>query len=145
MPVLGSWPRLDVITLWRALPMQEVLAKTRAAVLMARIVDEAGVCIRRRMMAAVNYSLYELAANGPTLVAGHDAVLLKVHDVMFDSLRIGGEWSIDVCGYNFRHEFNAPDIHRVSRRAVRCALVYEFTPFDGPATFIRFQLKGLQR
>lgn len=121
--------------------MLEIATQNGTAVLMARLVDHAGVSIRPWMVAAITYSLFELNDGGPVPIAAHVAVPLDVDSVMFDALQTGGDWTVDVCGYNFRHEIDVATAK--SFTVARYVLMYEFTPVDGPRTFIRFQLKGL--
>jgi hypothetical protein len=125
--------------------MHEIAIECSNAVLMARIVDQAGVCIRPWNVKAVTYSLFELRVDGPLLVAGHADVPFNVDDVLFDSLQVGGEWSMDVCGYNFRHEIHVAHPRRHPCRVVRFELVYQLESVEGLKTSIRFQLKGFSR
>jgi hypothetical protein len=118
-----------------------------AAVLMARIVDGAGRSIRQVEVAAIAYWIYEIDDRLPRgrVAAGHDGVALDVSKVLFDSLQAGGLWSIDVSGYNFRHEFDVPHDDILFTAGACFDIRYEFTPMIGQKTIIRFQLGRLSR
>jgi hypothetical protein len=118
-----------------------------AAVLMARIVDGAGRSIRRADVAAVAYWIYEIDDRLPhgRVVAGYDGIALDVREVLFNSLQAGGLWTVDVSGYNFRHEFDVPPEEILVTAGARFDIYYEFTPMFGEKTIIRFQLGSLSR
>jgi hypothetical protein len=122
--------------------MHELATTSGMALLMVRIVDPAGKSIRRSMVAAIRYSLYELCVTGPVAVADHSDVALDVGDVMFDSLQTGGVWSLDVCGYNFRHEIDFPLENVEAGQGALYLLIYMFTPAGEPPTIIEFVLRG---
>jgi hypothetical protein len=122
--------------------MQSIATNNGTAVLMARIVDHAGVGIRPEMVAAIAYSLCELTCDGPTVVAGHCRVLLETGEVMYDAMQTDGLWSADVSGYNFRHELDFVPASSRSRVARHFALVYEFIAPGGERSIIHFQIRG---
>jgi hypothetical protein len=122
--------------------MHTICTQNGLAVLMVRIVDHAGVSIRPEMVREIRYSLFELTAKGPVIVAGHDRVPLNVDEAMFDELQVGGLWDLDVCGYNFRHEVDLAPAERSSRRAALFAIVYEFTSMSDERSVIDFIIRG---
>lgn len=127
--------------------MYATALKNGAAVLMARIVDAAGVSIRPSWVAAIEYSIYEIdqhRRDRPKLLAGHDAVPLDVGEVMFDTLQTGGSWTVDVSGYNFRHEIGRDQEGAFFKSGARYQVRYVFTPMFGQTTIVRFQLGCLK-
>lgn len=122
--------------------MHSIATSNGMAVLMARIVDHAGVGICPEMVHAISYALYELTSEGPAVVVGHDLVPLDVDDVMFDSLQTGGLWNLDVSGYNFRHEVDFVPAKQNSRSGTHYALVYEFVAMSGEKSIIHFRIRG---
>jgi hypothetical protein len=122
--------------------MHTICKQNGLAVLMVRIVDHAGVCIRPQMVGEILYSLFELTPDGSAIVAGHDRVPLAVDEVMFDELQVGGLWDLDVCGYNFRHEVEFVPGGRYSRNSSLYALVYELTSTSDERSVIDFTIRG---
>jgi hypothetical protein len=122
--------------------------KNGSAVLMARIVDSAGRTIRQADVAAIEYWIYELdhrLPRGRRVVAAHDGVALNVGEVLCDSLHTRGLWTVDVVGYNFRHEFDVAQDDTLATAGKHFDVRYEFTPKIGQKTIIRFQLGSLSR
>jgi hypothetical protein len=121
--------------------MHSIASSNGTAVLMARIVDHAGVGIHPDMVAAIAYSLCELTCDGPTVVAGHCRVLLETGEVLH-AMQTDELWSVDVSGYNFRHELDFVLARSRSRVARHFALVYEFIALGGERSIIHFQIRG---
>ena len=112
------------------------------AVLLARLVDRNGACIRRSDVSCIEFSLYEIDPFSPgilTVVHGQSGVGLPVADVMFDSLQTGGEWSLDRDGYNFRHDFQPGHARAFPKAGVEYELQYRFTARSGQ-TIVRFRI-----
>ena len=112
------------------------------AVLMARIVDRDGRAIRPTDVAAIEYWIYELERRLP--LDGHDGVELDVGDVMLDALQTD-RWTVDVVGYNFRHEIDVLRIGKLAAADRHFELCYLFTSEFGERMIIRFQLGRLSR
>lgn len=120
--------------------------KNGTAVLMARIVDAAGVNVQQAGIAAIEYSVFELDPCRPdilTAVAGHDGVTLAVTDVIFNALQTGGLWTVDEVGYNFRHEINVSSSEAFPKAGVHYQVRYELTPTTGQKSIVRFQLRTI--
>lgn len=118
--------------------------KNGSAILMARIVDSAGVIMQQADVDAIEYSIFQLDPCRPdhlTMVAGHDAVALDVDGVVFDSLQVGGLWSVDAVGYNFRHEIDVGRDEEFPRAGVHYQVRYELTPTSGQKTIVGFQIR----
>jgi hypothetical protein len=118
--------------------------KNGSAVLMARIVDSAGVVVQPSGIDEIEYSVLELDPCRPdvqTVVAGHDGVALDVGDVIFDSLQTGGLWTVDEVGYNFRHEIDVSQDEALPKAGAQYQVRYQFSPTDGQRTIVRFQLR----
>jgi hypothetical protein len=124
--------------------MYATALKNGAAVLMARIVDTAGVFIRPSWVAAIEYSIYERHPrwpDKPMVVARHDAIPLDVADVVFDSLQTDRSWAVDVSGYNFRHRIDVGRDGALFNAGALYDVRYLFTPMFGQMTVIQFQLR----
>ena len=118
--------------------------KNGSAVLMARIVDGIGEVIRRTDIDAVQYSIHEIEGrqlDRDAVVSGHDAVVLDVDDVFFDSLQTGGLWTMDDVGYNFRHEIDLSRERAFPNAGARYQIRYELTPASGEKTIVRFHVR----
>ncbi len=118
--------------------------KNGSAILMARIVDSAGVNIQQSGISAVKYWIYELDPSRPdvqSVVAGHDAVVLSVSGVIYNALQTGGLWTVDAVGYNFRHEIDVGTNAAFPKAGVHYQIRYELTPASGQKTIVRFQLR----
>jgi hypothetical protein len=106
------------------------------AVLMARIVDTVGVCVRRHQVAAIGYSIYELDRRDPNKrkpVRGHDRIPLEVDEVFLDYLKTGEPWGVDVAGYNFCHKLAASSNRSFPKRGAVYEICYLFiTTFGDP-------------
>jgi hypothetical protein len=117
---------------------------TGPVVLMARIVDSAGVTIRPSWIAAIEYSILEWGQCRPdalAIIVGHDCVALDVNDVLFDSLEIDGRWRTDFVGYNFRHEIALDRRGSFPKFGMSYEVRYTFTSTFGETSIVRFQLK----
>ena len=118
--------------------------KNGSAVLMARIVDAAGVNVQQAGISAIKYSVFELDPCRPdqlTAVAGHNGVALVVANVIFNALQTGGLWTVDEVGYNFRHEINVTSAEAFPKAGVQYQVRYELTPTTGQKSIVRFQLR----
>jgi hypothetical protein len=116
-----------------------------AAVLMARIVDGAGLRVLRDRVAQITYSIREIDPRYPDKcesVSGHIDVPLEVDRVLSDSLKTGGLWDVDAAGYNFRHEIRATRTCTFPKPGVRYEIRYLFQPNDcGGPVIIRFLMR----
>jgi hypothetical protein len=116
------------------------------AVLMARIVDGAGVAIRRDQVSFAEYSIVELADRDwsqAIAVPNHQAVRLDVDQVFCDSLEIGGLWEVDLAGYNFRHEINASRGEPFPKPGATYEIRYALLPIDrDEVEIINFRVKA---
>ncbi len=139
----------------REFPMMQQLREVReavfengSAVLMARIVDDSGVCIRPDQVAAVGYSIYEVDRCDPderTVVGGHDCVALDVDEVLLDALETGGLWEVDVAGYNFCHQILANPDGSFPRLGAEYEIRYVFIPEFGDSVIVRFFVRLVSR
>jgi hypothetical protein len=129
-----------------AIEDRDSIVEPRSVVLMARIVDREGRCVRRADMLAINYSVHQIELdenqlpNEPACRAGAS---VGVDEIVFDDLQLGG-WSIDGFGYNFRHAFELTvfgcgDRRRHNRYEVR----YEFVTSLGEAITLCFEVGGV--
>jgi hypothetical protein len=117
-----------------------------SAVVMARIVDAAGVNVQQAGVAAIEYSIFELDPLRPDeleVVAGHDGAALAVADVIYNALQTGGLWTVDGVGYNFRHEIDVSSSEAFPKAGVHYQVRYELTPATGQKTIVRFQLRAI--
>lgn len=124
--------------------IHETVFEKGAALLMARIVDSAGVCVRRDQVSSVRCSILELDPRRElrgTVVPGHDRVPLDLDDVFLDSLELGRLWDVDTVGYNFRHEIRANAGGSFPRPGALYEIRYLLTPMQGPATILRFRIR----
>jgi hypothetical protein len=118
--------------------------KNGSAVLMARIVDSAGVNVQQSGIIAIKYSIYELDPCLPdslVIVTGHDEVTLTVASVIYNALQTGGLWTIDSVGYNFRHEINVATDEAFPKAGAMYQVRYTLTPTSGQKTIVRFQIR----
>ena len=118
--------------------------KNGSAILMARIVDSSGQNVQQSGIDLIEYSIFELDPCRPdnlTVVAGHDGVSLDVADVVFNSLQVGGLWTVDEVGYNFRHEIDVSAAEAFPKAGVQYQVRYELVPTSGQKTIVRFQLR----
>jgi hypothetical protein len=124
----------------------ETVFENGAAVLMARIVDRSGVAIRRSDVAAIEYSIVERRGcrrDGFAWSPGRRRVGLCVDEVLFDWLEVGGLWTLDVCGYNFRHEFDVAQGREFPNAGAAFEILYMFTTTFGEKIAIGFELGAL--
>ena len=115
-----------------------------SAVLMARIVDAFGASVHPRAVAAISYTLYVMDSRRPRKrrpLHGHMAVPLEITEVMFATLQCDVSWTVDVCGYNFRHRIDCSRDRLVASAGARYEAFYLFTPIHGDDQYIRFQLR----
>jgi hypothetical protein len=127
---------------------RETSFDTGAAVLMARIVDRSGVAIRRSDVAAIEYSIVERQGcrrENFAWVPGRMRIGLCVDEVLFDWLEVGVLWTLDVCGYNFRHEIDLGKAREYSKSGTSYEILYMFTTTFGEKIAIRFELGALGR
>jgi hypothetical protein len=118
-------------------------SKNGTVVLMARIVDGAGVAIRRLDIARIEYSIFELDSLWPeqlTVVFGHNVVPLVLNEVVFDSFQMDDLWAVDDVGYNFRHEIRGDTDGVWPKKGFRYEIRYELLA-SGKTTVVRFRLR----
>jgi hypothetical protein len=115
-----------------------------SAVLMARIVDRTGQAVTRSDVASIKYSIFEINRERPgglTVVPGYDAVALDVDQVVVDPPELGGLWTIDDEGYNFRHEITVNLATRFPKPHAHLQVCYAFEATTGERSIVRFQLR----
>jgi hypothetical protein len=88
-------------------------------------------------MAAIEFSL---VARGNRARAAN----LAATEVVMPRLVADESWSVDVAGYNFRHEFALGDHVPEDPARRRIELCYVFTSTDGQKSIVRFDLKFLK-
>ncbi|MEX2316322.1 MAG: hypothetical protein WD669_04160 [Pirellulales bacterium] len=118
--------------------------KNGSAVLMARIVDSAGVNVQQSGLTAIKYSVFELDPCQPDslfIVSGHNDVTLTVASVIYNALQAGGLWTVDAVGYNFRHEIDVSQDAAFPKAGVQYQVRYTLTPTSGQKTIVRFQIR----
>jgi hypothetical protein len=113
-------------------------------ILLARIVDSAGRPIRPSQVATIEFSV---AARGPYRSeldapdGEQSAASLVATDVVFPRLVTDDLWTIDVAGYNFRHELSICDTIPTQQMSRHLELCYVFTATDNTKSIVRFHLK----
>jgi len=116
-----------------------------SAILMARLVDGRGACLRPSSLAGIRYSIYQLDPARPSRripVPGHVAVPLEVAMVVRNTLEIGGAWDVDLVGYNFRHEITGTSAAPAFPRSdVAYQIQYELTLPGGGRALLRFLVR----
>jgi hypothetical protein len=105
-------------------------------VLLARIVDGAGRPILPSQVAAIEYSVVERGSCRPKFVAR-----LEVFDVLSPELLNDDSWSIDVAGYNFRHQLAIGEGIATPTTSGHVELRYVFSSYDNTKSVISFHLK----
>ena len=114
------------------------------ATFMARVEDATGQEINQASVASINYSVYELDVNDPTVLnpmSGHDQEPLAIADVVFDSPQTGETWTVDTVGYNFRHELDVSQDEAFTTPGGVYQVRYELLPVTGQKIVFRFQLR----
>jgi hypothetical protein len=106
-----------------------------AWVLQARIVDAAVRPVRPAQVATIEYSIVARGLGQSNYVA------LVVSDVLLPTLVNDDSWSVDVAGYNFRHNVTIDESSAVAPTCGRIELRYIFTSTDNMKSIIRFRLK----
>ena len=127
-----------------AYDVQGTVFRNGTAILMARVVNSAGVAVTPATIVAVEYTVYELTPDDPSglvAVTGHDGVSLTVGDVFFATLQNDETWTADSEGYNFRHEIDVSSAEAFPKAGTQYQVRYEFTPTSGQKTIVRFQLR----
>jgi hypothetical protein len=112
-------------------------------ILLARIVDRAGLSIRPADVQSLAYSVDELDpfwSNLRTTVPGHNGVELKVEQIFFDRLQVDGAWTVDCTGYNFLHEIRTTRRRCFPRPGADYELRYQVTSKSGEKTVVRFRI-----
>jgi hypothetical protein len=128
----------------RAKDQRDTRIQNGSVLLMARIVDREGVCIRPANVRGVEYSLLELDPcwpNSLNLVAGCCAVPLDVDEVLFDLPEVDELWTVDAVGYNFRHEIDWGHTARFPNAGFQYEVHYQLTLACGTRTCVRFCLR----
>ncbi len=122
----------------------ETVYANGAAVLMARVVDGAGVSVRRDGVARIRYSIREIDpcdSERREDVAGHVDVPLEVDRVFSDELQTGGLWDVDRAGYNFRHEMGGGHGGTFPKPGRRYEIRYELLFRERGAAAILFHVR----
>jgi len=120
--------------------------KNASASLYARIVDGNGDLIVPDDIAALSYTVFEIAPEMPdelTAVEGHDEVALDPEVVFYETLQTGGAWNLDEVGYNFRHDIDVTTHEAFPHAGVSYQVRYEMTPVAGQRVVFRFLLRCL--
>jgi hypothetical protein len=113
-------------------------------VLLARIVDGAGRPILPSQVATIEYSVLargscrsEYFATGSERLAAD----LTVSDVLSPMLVNDDSWSVDVAGYNFRHDIDLGAHEFTPEVSGHVEVRYVFTQTDNTRSIVRFHLK----
>jgi hypothetical protein len=120
------------------------LIRNDSLILLARIVDSVRVIIRPADVRGLRYWIYELDPNRPnlrTVVPGHNGVELYVEQIVFESLQVGGAWTIDRTGYNFRHEIRAARRRGFPKPGMDYELRYQFVSSHRESFVLRFEIR----
>jgi hypothetical protein len=119
-------------------------ANGSSMVLLARIVDGAGRPISPSQVAAIEYSVFERGAcRSKYFATGAErpAWRLVVSDVLSPTLVNDDSWSVDVAGYNFRHNIAIGEEIATPTTGGHIDLRYVFSRTDNMKSIIRFHLK----
>ncbi len=123
----------------------EAVFENGVAVLMARIVDSAGACIRPSQIELAVYCMRELDPCNPArsrAVRGHKAVRLDVDEVLRETLETGRLWDLDTVGYNFRHEIRPNRSGSFPKAGAQYEIRYAFLPRNHrEPVIIRFHVR----
>ena len=128
----------------RASINHRAVAENGSMVLLARIVDRAGVAVRPADVDRIEYSIYEVDPCWPdlrTVVAGCHVVALDIGEIMSDSLEVAHPWTVDCIGYNFRHEIRPARARTFPKPGADYELKYRFTSSCGQTITVRFQIR----
>jgi hypothetical protein len=113
-------------------------------VLLARIVDSAGRPIPPSQVDSIEYLVLEHDSCRPEYSPRDDerpGTRLVVSDVLSPGLVNDDSWSVDVAGYNFRHEVAIGKGMATPTPSGRVELRYVFSSTDNIKSIIRFDLK----
>jgi|SRR3954452_21081338 hypothetical protein len=103
-------------------------------VLLARVVDRTGRPVPPWQVASIEFSVFGCGGQEPSM---H----LVVADVLSSRLRNDDSWSVDVTGYNFRHNFDIGDGTAMPGTGSHVELCYVFSTINNTKEIIRFHLK----
>jgi hypothetical protein len=115
-----------------------------SVVLLARIVDGAGRPILPSQVMAIEYSAFECDSCPMKHFAPgteRPATRLVVSDVLLPMLVNDELWSVDVAGYNFRHQVAIGEGIATPTTGGHVELRYVFSGYDNIKEIIRFHLK----
>lgn len=114
-----------------------------ATVLMARIVDGTGALVRRDEVSLIGYSILERADHSDPdwrVLPEHDCVALDLNEVLLDSLANDRLWSVDACGFNFRHKL-CTNRRGFPQPGAAYELRYLFVPKYSEPAVLRFHVR----
>lgn len=121
-----------------------------SAVLLARIVNWNAVPITRGEIGAVDYSVFEIDENDPSVrlpVAGQQSVALnsgELDNAIFDSLQTGDvRWTVDEKGYNFRFQPDGSTAALFPTAGSLYLAEFRFTPLSGQMFPARWRVRAL--
>jgi hypothetical protein len=117
-------------------------AQSGLIVLLARLVDSAGVAIRPGDVAAMEYSIYRVDRDGHFRrePISEIALQLNVDNVLFDAPQLDHVWRVDGVGYNFRHEIDLGEKLVNPPAGSHIVVEYIVTPVRGAPTKVKFEL-----
>lgn len=113
---------------------------------LARLVDADGVLIQPGGVASVNYSVFPIDGCDGGLrepVAGHTDVGLTPQAVLYDVLQLGGVWTTDSAGYNFRHTLDVSSAEAFPDFGGAYLVRYEVDLSSGERLVTQFRVRAI--
>jgi hypothetical protein len=125
--------------------VQGVINTNGTATCMARVVGWSNEAITQADIASAAYTVYLVSATDPnvwTVVDNHDAEVLTVASIVYDTLQTATPWTVDATGYNFRH--TVPIASAAFATPARSYVVqYTLTPTTGQPIVVSFALRAI--
>lgn len=118
--------------------------KGGSAILLARVVGDAAVPVKRADIASIRYTVALIDPDDEDEdmpVSGHDAVALDVAAVLFDVLQTSGVWTVDGVGYNFRHALDVSAAQAFAHAGREYRVIYDLVPVVGQPIKVRFRVR----
>lgn len=125
--------------------IEGVTLERSSVVLLARLAYPNGDLVAPSQVSTVTYSIDERpGCDGErTPVPGHQSVSVTPASVLFATLQLTGEWSVDATGYNFRHEIDVGTNDAFPTAGKAYQVRYEVTPTVGQPVVLRFLIRAI--
>lgn len=116
-----------------------------SAVLLARVTHSDGQPVQQSDVSSISYTVSELdrCTGQATPVAGHTDAVLPVELSVYNTLQTDSSWSVDLTGYNFRHEIDVSTDEAFSQVGATYQVRYDLQPTSGQRVVFRFQLRAI--